>query len=91
MINIDDLLPLLQGVIGNQANAQQQNKKKPQRWKFCVVLAANGWEAVKSDPIGKSDMMITWKKEGKKDVEIRLNFAEQCLWLDYMQQKENKK
>jgi len=61
------------------------------RWKYCVALAAKGWKAsecVKVSEPDCDDIIVTWRKEGEEEIKLRLSFTEQCLWLEYMEQKE---
>ena len=76
------------------AQGVNPHKAKFNRWKYCVALAARGWKAYSAERIGdpeQDDILVKWRKEGEKDIEIRLSFTEQCLWLEYMEQKEKNK
>jgi hypothetical protein len=87
MIDGKSLIKIVQSMTGGMVRSPEE--RKPTRWKICVALAANGWKAIKSEPVGNQhDIMVIWHKDGRDDVEIRLNFANQALWLDYMYQKE---
>ena len=69
---------------------EKQSGNKTQRWKFCVALSVSGWKVKKWNRIEpSSDIMVIWEKSGKKDIEIRLPYNDQCLWLEYAQQKES--
>ena len=87
---IDDL------VKASQQGQEQQPSRKTNRWKYCVALAAKGWKAYECRRVyGEDhycdDVIVKWRKEGEKEIEIRLSFTEQCLWLEYMEQKEKQK
>jgi hypothetical protein len=65
---------------------------KKQRWKFCVALAASGYVAKKIERVkepGTNDIMVTWSKAGKDDIEIRLSYSDQQMWIEYAQMKAN--
>jgi hypothetical protein len=83
MIDTDIITKLTQRLM-QQTNMQS---KPPTRWKYCVALAACGWNAAECERI-ENDIMVIWRKDGKKDVHIRLSHADQCLWIDYLSQKE---
>ena len=91
---MEDFLDLLNDFVKSSQNAQSQlPKRKMHRWKYCVALAAKGWKAhncikVKDDDPFHDDVVVVWRKEGEEEIEIRLSFTEQCLWLEYMEQKE---
>lgn len=93
---IDGLTGLLDGLI-NKSRATYDStapKYEHNRWKYCVALAKCGWKAYDFEPI-KSDtsdaVIIKWRKEGKKDVNITLSFTEQQMWLKYMENKDNER
>jgi len=56
-------------------------------------LAAKGWKAIEYVKVSEPDcdnIIVTWRKEGEEEIKLRLSFTEQCLWLEYMEQKEKK-
>ena len=88
---MDDLFNILDGIFGmSKATQKPLNPDDFKKWKHCVALAKLGWKATDNKKEENSDITITWQKEGKKDLQIRLSFTEQCLWLEYMEKKEKK-
>jgi len=93
---IDGLIDLMGDVVKQSSESFAANgpKYSNNKWKYCVALAAKGWEAYDFEyvPTEKADdTIIKWRKEGEKDVAIRLTFTEQCLWIKYMEQQKEKK
>lgn len=92
---IDDFLELIGGLVkqscGTSTSSTSQSSNH--RWKHCVALAARGWkaydfEAVPSEDGLQDDVIIKWKKEGV-ELDVKLSFTEQQLWLNYLDKKEN--
>ena len=85
-----DLIDLIDGLIKSSQNkAIPRDPKEFKNWKYCVALAKLGWSSeCKKD--NSDNLLVIWKKEGKSDIQIKLSFIEQCLWLEYLQKsKEN--
>jgi len=85
----NDLIDMLEGMLSiSRVSQTNTDVNKFIKWKKCVALSALGWKAVESKKEGNSYITITWKKEGREDLQISLSFTEQCLWLDYMEKKD---
>lgn len=92
---IDNLIDFVNGIMQQSGEAFAANgpKYSNERWKYCVALAARDWEAYDFEYVPTEtddDTIIKWRKEGEDDIDVRLSFTEQCLWLKYMEQKEKK-
>ena len=92
---IDPLINMMDSLVKQSSEAYKQNgpKYSHSKWKYCVALAAKGWEAYAFEPVaGESDsddVVIKWRKEGEVEIKLRLSFTEQKKWIQYMEQKEN--
>lgn len=77
---------IFDGLIGNA----KKNYSSPSRnrWKYCVALASSGWKAIGCERAGE-DIVIVWAKQGEENIEVRLSFAEQYLWLNYLEHQNN--
>lgn len=90
---IDEFVDLFNNLIEDSKNKSKANAKpikKMATWKHCVILVAAGWKAISFERVKEDfcdDAMITWRKEGKKDLEMRLPFNQQCLWIEYLERK----
>ena len=92
---MDGLINFLNDMVRQSANSYSANGPKAanNRWKYCVALAERGWKAhdyeyVPTDT--NDDVIIKWRKEGEVEVKVRLSFTEQCLWIKYLEQKEQR-
>jgi len=90
---MDGLIDFLNGVVGQAAQSYTANGPKApnNRWKYCVALAKRGWKAYDYEYVPtetNDDVIIKWRKEGEVEIKVRLSFTEQCLWIKYLEQKE---
>jgi|GEM_PF-4017861 len=79
---MDDIFKLFDSVIQQTATKQTETQKcSDKRWKYCVSLIQCGWKATGFDEPDENsaDIIMTWEKEGKKTISVRLNFTEQRL------------
>lgn len=94
---IDNLIDMFGTLIESskqRAKANPSPIKNKSTWKHCVVLTAAGWKAVsyrRSEEDFCNDVIITWKKEGKDDLEMTLPLDQQCMWIDYLERKNKEK
>jgi hypothetical protein len=90
---LDQIADLIDGLMKQSGEAYRHNSQvySNTRWKYCVALAERGWEAYDFKPIPsetEDEVIIKWRKEGEVEINVRLSFTEQCLWLRHMEQKE---
>ena len=82
-----DLIEVLDGFIkSSQSKLAPRNPDDFIGWQQCVALSKLGWKAICQKD--QADLIVTWQKEGKPDLHIKLSFIEQCIWLDYLEKKE---
>lgn len=89
---MDEIIKIADGLVKySQTNYELNGPKYSNgKWKYCVALAKCGWKAVSTEQISNSDaVMIKWQKEGKQDVNLKLSFTEQCLWLRYLEESRD--
>jgi len=94
-MELEQLFKMFDGLVSQSAKkfAQSQQGVKHQNWKYCVALAKLGWEAYDFETIPSAtedDVLIKWRKEGKDDIQIKLCFTEQRLWIRYMREQKEK-
>ena len=92
---MDDFIKMFGGFIeSSKQTTNFYNKSRPlSRWKHCVALSKLGWQATKCEKVSNTDLddiIVTWTKEGQKDIQIRLSWTEQCLWLEYLEKDKEK-
>jgi len=92
---MDGIVDFLNDMVGKAGQSYAANgpKYSTNRWKYCVALAERGWKAHAYEYVPTDtddDVIIKWKKEGEVEIKVRLSFTEQCLWIKYLEQKENK-
>jgi hypothetical protein len=88
---MNDLVNILDGFLKmSQTKFRHKEPNDFKKWKQCVAFQKLGWKAVCKKEDNSDNITVTWKKEGKQDIKIRLSFIEQLLWLDYFEKKEKK-
>ena len=92
---MEQIFKMFDGLVGQSAEkfAQSQQGVKHQRWKYCVALAKLGWESYDFETIPsktEDEVLIKWRKEGMDDIQIKLGFTEQRLWIRYMREQKEK-
>lgn len=90
---MDGIINIFNDLVGQVSKSYEANgpKYSNNKWKYCVALAERGWKPIEYEyvPTGTDDdVIVTWRKKEKQDIKIRLSFTEQCLWLRYLEQKE---
>lgn len=57
-------------------------------WRICAYLFENGWQCYDGEqPEGSNSLILKWKKEGEEEKQVSLSFAEQQLWLRYLEKR----
>lgn len=92
---IKKLVDFADSIVQHSRSSYSSNckKYKNNRWKNCIILAKLGWKACHFEYLPTDtddDVIIKWQKKGKDDIKIKLSFTEQCLWLKYMESKNEK-
>lgn len=85
---MDEIVKIADGLVRHSQTQYKAHGPKytHTRWKYCVALVKEGWRAYECVNIENTDeVLIKWRKEGKKDIGIRLSFMEQCLWIKYLE------
>lgn len=85
-----ELIGFFEGIL--KASKLKQKNLAPDdfyKWKQCVALSKIGWKIINCVKKENSDnIIITWQKEDRKNIEIELSFVEQCIWLDYLNKRK---
>jgi hypothetical protein len=93
---VSDFIKMFDGFIESSKQTSgfyNQKDKLSTRWKYCVALSKLGWKANKCEKVNEQDLedvIVTWSKEGQKDISIRLSWTEQCLWLEYLESEKER-
>lgn len=62
-------------------------KRKIEKWKYCVALEKAGYKATCETIEGSKDLLFVWNKESEEEIRVRLSFAEQQMWLNFLEKR----
>jgi len=91
---MSDVYKIFDGIIESSKQNSGFYQKQSQsviQWKHCVILHKLGWKVngfQKTEDLNIDDVIIIWEKEGQKNIHIRLSWTEQCLWLEYLEHRQ---
>lgn len=86
-----DYLKFVENIVEySKQSYKQMNRNRPKkpvtRWKYCAALLESGWKSTECKVVkNSSDLIFVWNKEGEKEINVRLSFVEQRLWLAYLE------
>lgn len=86
---MDSIIGSFDGLIKQAKNNYLVNNRiRTNNWKHCVLLSKKGWSCRSFETIdGSKDIIFRWEK-GDRFIKIKLNFTEQCYWINYLESKK---
>lgn len=89
---MDGIIRFVQNFVDQSVDSYNKtsSKKKMEKWKYCVALEKAGYKATCETIEGSKDLLFIWNKESEEEIRVRLSFAEQQLWLNYLEKRSAK-
>jgi len=86
---MDGLIRFVQQFVDNSIDNHNKNtpKRKIEKWKYCVALEKAGYKAACETIKGSGDLLFVWNKESEEEIRVRLSFAEQQMWLNFLEKR----
>ena len=86
---MDDFIEIFENFI-KQAN-NNFILRAPREWKKCIELQKDGWKITEYANVQNSDdIVVRWTRD-TNNTEVKISFANQILWLNYLELNKKEK